>query len=101
MPGASKAGVKVAWGPGSAEYGVSICGQGQRSEVSCLWFLVRMSVIYFQILQHREGFNFQSCFPNQEPPEQGTAANMHTQEEARVSDATVVSTSVICISSDS
>lgn len=60
-----------------------------------------MSVIYFQILQHREGFNFQSCFPNQEPPEQGTAANMHTQEEARVSDATVVSTSVICISSDS
>lgn len=34
-----------------------------------------MCVIYFPILQLRVEFSFQSCCPNQEPPDLGTAAN--------------------------
>lgn len=60
-----------------------------------------MSVISFQILQHREELNFQSYTFNGGSTEQGTAANAYSQVEARVSEVTGASTSVMCILMDS
>ena len=49
-----------------------------------------MAIIFFQSHQHREELNFQSVCPNRESTDQGSSANVHTQEEAHMSELTVL-----------